>query len=176
MVLPQPTFTRNVMAKAPLWSVPKVREATFLVATLKLHGTAPINTKAAVIPFCSVCLDPVEWAHLNIASTISSMGSSANSSYGPTFGGGYDIHFSINSRVGHSYFTCLAESRNVDITEYEVFELEDYWGLLTTWHLSQDQRVWSLWVMDTSWQPRSIGPLTEKKTGSELVERWKDLR
>ena len=78
MVLARPSFTRNVMAKAPQWSLPRVREATFLVATPKRHGTALAVTKTAVIPSCSVCLDLVWWAHRNIASSRTSrMGSTA---------------------------------------------------------------------------------------------------
>ena len=67
-VLPEPTFTRNVMAEAPLWSLPKVLEATFSVATPKRHGTALVLTKTAVFPSYSVCLE-LEWAHRNIASS-----------------------------------------------------------------------------------------------------------
>ena len=67
-------------------------EATSLVATLKLHGTALVDGKTAVIPSCFVCLDLVEWAHRNIASSRTSIvGSTALSGYGPTFGGGHDM-------------------------------------------------------------------------------------
>ena len=125
MVLPQPRFTRNVMAKAPQWSLPKVLEATFLVATPKRHGTALVDGNTAIIPSCSVCRDLVEWAHRNISSSRTwAMGSGAIPIMDPPSAANNTSQVRFQN-LGHTYsqngFTSLAESVNAHLPCFITF-------------------------------------------------------